>query len=56
MATDLLLKPNIGTGMIEEAAGNLLKFTEILDTKKIASPKSLNIIVDTGISYTRSDV
>ncbi|HRI42280.1 MAG TPA: DUF4143 domain-containing protein [Bacteroidia bacterium] len=45
----------LGSGQIEAAAKNLLKFVSILDTKKIAPPKSLNIITGTGISYTRKD-
>ncbi|MCL1971636.1 MAG: DUF4143 domain-containing protein [Endomicrobia bacterium] len=45
----------LGAGMIEAAATNLKKLTEILDTKKISRPKSLNIITGTGISYTRPD-
>ncbi len=45
----------LGTGQIEEAALSLNKFVSILDSKKIKSPKSLNIITGTGISYTRKD-
>lgn len=45
----------LGTGKIEEAAANLIKFDSILDKKKIKPPKSLNIITGTGISYTRKD-
>ncbi|MCL2329452.1 MAG: DUF4143 domain-containing protein [Bacteroidetes bacterium] len=45
----------LGTGQIDEAAENLKKFASILDTKKIQSPQSLNIITGTGVSYTRND-
>jgi predicted AAA+ superfamily ATPase len=45
----------LGIGQIEEAAKNLLKFTLNLDGKRVSTPKSLNIITGTGISYTRND-
>lgn len=45
----------LGTGQIEEAAASLHKFVSVLDNKKIAPPKSLNVITGTGISYTRQD-
>jgi len=45
----------LGTAQIEEAASNLKKFVSILDAKKVKPPKSLNIIVGTGMSYTRND-
>ena len=45
----------LGTGQIEEAAASLTKFASILDDKRVAPPKSLNIITGTGISYTRND-
>jgi predicted AAA+ superfamily ATPase len=45
----------LGTGMIEEAAQNLKKLANNIDTRKTKPPQSLNIIVGTGISYTRSD-
>lgn len=45
----------LGIGQIEEAAKNLLKFASILDEKRVDTPKSLNIITGTGISYTRND-
>ncbi len=41
--------------MIAEAASNLKKLTAILDMHKVGPPKSLNIIIGTGISYTRPD-
>jgi len=45
----------LGTGQIEEAAQNLKKLAETIDTKKMKQPQSLNIITGTGISYTRND-
>jgi len=45
----------LGSGQIEEAAASLNKFVSILDEKRVALPKSLNIITGTGISYTRND-
>ena len=45
----------LGTGQIEEAAASLNKLVSILDNQKVQSPKSLNIITGTGISYTRKD-
>jgi predicted AAA+ superfamily ATPase len=51
----LAFEIKLGTGQIEEAAQNLKKLAEVLDTEKTKPPKSLNIIVGTGISYTRAD-
>jgi predicted AAA+ superfamily ATPase len=45
----------LGIGQIDDAAANLNKFASILDTTKIHTPKSLNIITGTGVSYTRKD-
>lgn len=45
----------LGTGQIDEAAANLNKFASVIDTKKIKTPGSLNIITGTGVSYTRTD-
>lgn len=45
----------LGTGQTEEAARNLLKFSENINVKKSGSPKSLNIVTGTGMSYTRKD-
>jgi hypothetical protein len=42
-------------GFIEDAAENLKKFSSNIDTNKMESPKSLNIITGTGISYRRPD-
>lgn len=45
----------LGTGQIEAAASSLKKLASVIDKDRVASPKSLNIITGTGISYTRSD-
>jgi len=45
----------LGTGQMEEAAKSLNKFVSILDKESVKTPKSLNIITGTGISYTRKD-
>jgi hypothetical protein len=45
----------LGVGYIDEAAENLKKFNDTIDTKKMDLPKSLNIITGTGKSYKRSD-
>jgi predicted AAA+ superfamily ATPase len=45
----------LGVGMIEEAAENLNKFVRNLDLTKTRKPSSLNIIVGTGRSFTRTD-
>jgi predicted AAA+ superfamily ATPase len=45
----------LGIGQIEDAAKKLLKFALNLDGKRVSTPKSLNIITGTGISYTRND-
>lgn len=45
----------LGVGFIDEAAKNLKRFTENIDTEKMELPKSLNIITGTGMSYRRPD-
>lgn len=45
----------LGVGYIDEAAKNLKRFAENIDTEKMESPKSLNIITGTGMSYRRPD-
>ncbi|MDP2189036.1 MAG: DUF4143 domain-containing protein [Sphingobacteriaceae bacterium] len=45
----------LGVGHIEEAAKQLKKFEDNIDTAKMKPPKSLNIITGTGMSYRRSD-
>lgn len=45
----------LGVGFIDEAAKNLKRFAENIDTEKMELPKSLNIITGTGMSYRRPD-
>jgi predicted AAA+ superfamily ATPase len=45
----------LGIGMLDEAAKNLLKLNNVIDTTKFSKPASLNIITGTGMSYTRPD-
>ena len=45
----------LGVGYIDEAAENLKRFAENIDTAKMDLPKSLNIITGTGMSYRRPD-
>jgi len=45
----------LGVGYIEEAAENLKKFLGNIDSEKMETPKSLNIITGTGMSYRRPD-
>jgi len=41
--------------MHDEAARNLVKFSNVIDSTKYAKPASLNIVTGTGMSYTRPD-
>jgi hypothetical protein len=45
----------LGTGQIEEAAKNLLKFAAVLSDSSKSKLISLNVITGTGISYKRND-
>lgn len=45
----------LGVGFIDEAAENLKKFAGNIDSEKMETPKSLNIITGTGMSYRRPD-
>jgi predicted AAA+ superfamily ATPase len=45
----------LGTGQIEEAAQQLLKFKSLINEQSFKKLKSLNIITGTGMSYTRKD-
>lgn len=50
-----LFEIKLGVGYIEQAAENLQKFVLNIDTSQMESPKSLNIITGTGMSYRRPD-
>lgn len=45
----------LGTGQIDQAAQNLLKFASIVDENNSKLLRSLNVITGTGVSYTRND-
>lgn len=45
----------LGVGYIEEAASNLKKFADSIDSSKMELPKSLNIVSGTSMSYRRPD-
>lgn len=45
----------LGVGFIDHAAENLKAFVSNIDTSKMETPKSLNIITGTGMSYQRPD-
>lgn len=45
----------LGHGQIDEAAANLLKFGERVDTAKSGAPATLGVIVATGYGYRRHD-
>jgi predicted AAA+ superfamily ATPase len=51
----LAFEIKLGTGQIDAAAANLKKFASILDPAKNKPAKALNILVGTGVSYTRPD-
>lgn len=45
----------LGAGYIEEAANNLLKFKEKVDTIKCGEPSFLMVLTGTNYSYKRDD-
>ncbi len=45
----------LGQGKVDEAAANLLKFAERVDTKKSGKPSILGVITGTGYGYMRRD-
>ncbi len=45
----------LGTGQIDEAAANLLKFRERIDLESTEEPRTLGVIVSTGYGYMRKD-
>jgi hypothetical protein len=45
----------LGTGQIDSAANNLLKFASILEESSRIKLNSLNVITGTGLSYVRND-
>lgn len=45
----------LGQSQVDEAARNLLRFRERVDTRKCGEPQALGVIVGTGYSYVRDD-
>jgi uncharacterized protein len=45
----------VGTGQVDEAAANLLKFGERIDTARCGEPALLAVITSTGYGYVRPD-
>ncbi len=45
----------LGHGLLDEAAANLLRFAERVDTRKCGEPSMLAVIVATGYGYIRED-
>ena len=45
----------LGERWVDEAAANLLRFAERVDTKKSGPPQMLGVIVATGFGYRRPD-
>ena len=45
----------LGGGFIDDAASNLLKFVDRVDTKKCGDPSTLGVITSTGYVLTRED-
>ena len=45
----------LGTGMIDHAAANLLRFATRVDTSKSGAPATLAVIVARGYGYVRRD-
>lgn len=49
------LEVKLGTGQIDEAATNLLRFQNRIDTSKCGEPSVLGVIVTSGFGYQRED-
>jgi predicted AAA+ superfamily ATPase len=45
----------LGIGAADDAAGNLLKFTEKINTDKVKTPAALTVITANGFAYRRPD-
>ena len=45
----------LGIGAVDEAANNLLKFMEKIDTGKVHAPSALTVITGNGFAYRRPD-
>ena len=49
------MEVKLGVGRIDEAAKNLLKFADRIDTRRSGKPATLGVIVDRGYGYRRPD-
>ncbi len=49
------LEIKLGVARVDEAAKNLLKFADRIDTRRAGNPALLGVIVDRGYGYCRSD-
>ena len=49
------LEIKLGMGRVEEAAANLLRFAERVDTTAVGEPAALGVIVGSGYGYRRED-
>ena len=45
----------LGIGRVDEAAANLLRFAERVDTEAVGRPAALGVIVGSGYGYRRED-
>jgi uncharacterized protein len=51
----MAFETKLGHGQVDDAAANLLRFLERVDTKKCGPPALLGVIVATGYGYRRED-
>ena len=49
------LEIKLGTGQVDDAASNLLKFADRVDTRKCGEPALLGVIIGAGYGYRRED-
>ena len=50
-----LIEVKLGSGRVEEAANNLLKLRDVIDTEAMGRPSFLAVVTCTGYAYRRSD-
>jgi predicted AAA+ superfamily ATPase len=51
----LALEVKLGHGQVDEAAANLIRFAERVDTERCGTPALLGVIVAGGYAYRRAD-
>jgi predicted AAA+ superfamily ATPase len=49
------LEVKLGSGQVDEAAKNLLEFSNKVDASKVGAPAVLGVVTSTGYGYTRPD-